>query len=374
MAQKANKGEWGEPYVALKLIGDGKLYIADEQGKKNIHEWLNIIDVIRNETLERVVIYHLNKDAATVSIKLNNNEIATFPVTEFIDIAEKLKNEILCSSGIFSVSEEVSSFIQKIGFSTLKAKSIDKCDIFITASDPRTSIVRENIGFSIKTYFGKDPTLFNTAKASALIYKLDNMNDEKMDVINNIFDSRGNVSVTERCERLLTYGTNPVFYGFPLAQRARCKAFEENLNMIDPRLEKVFHFILWEHFFLKDRNRDIPDVINKVIKSNPLNISRPEIKYPYMIKSFLYAAYCGMTASTLWDGSSQVKGGYISVSADGDIVANYALESDSFKNYLYNSCYMEYPDTSEGHGFYGHVYKENDEYYFRLNFQIRIHR
>ena len=81
-----------------------------------------------------------------------------------------------------------------------------------------------------------------------------------------------------------------------------------------------------------------------------------------------------MTASTLWDGSSQVKGGYISVSAEGDIVANYALESDSFKNYLYNNCYMEYPDTSAGHGYYGFVYKEDENYYFRLNFQIRIHR
>lgn len=374
MAQKANKGEWGEPYVALKLIGDGRLYIADEQGNKNIHEWLNVIDVIRNETLERVVIYHLNKEEATVSIKLNDNEVAVFAVEEFVETAEKLKDEILCKTGIFSVSEDVASFIQKIGFTTLKAKSIDKCDIFITASDPRTSIVRENIGFSIKTYFGKDPTLFNTAKASALIYKLSNMNDEKMEAINSIFDSKGNVSVSERCERLLAYATNPVFTGFPFAQRAKCKAFEENLDLIDPRLEKVFHFVLWRHFFLKDKTRDIPEIINNVIAGNPLSLSRPEVKYPYMIKSFLYAAYCGMTASTLWDGSSQVKGGYISVSAEGEVLANYALESDSFKNYLYNNCYMEYPDTSEGHGFYGFVYKENDDYYFRLNFQIRIHR
>lgn len=208
MGKKANKGEWGEPYVALKLIGDGRLYIADEQGNKNIHEWLNIIEVIRNETIERVVTYHLNENESTVSIKINSNQLAVFPVKEFIDISDKLKKEILSKTGIFTVSDEITKFMDKIGFTTLKARSIDKCDIFVTAQDPRSSITRENIGFSIKTYFGKDPTLFNTAKTSALIYKLDKMNDEKMNVINSILNSKGHVSVSERCSRLLAYGTD----------------------------------------------------------------------------------------------------------------------------------------------------------------------
>ena len=90
-----------------------------------------------------------------------------------------------------------------------------------------------------------------------------------------------------------------------------------------------------------------------------------------MFKSFLYAAYCGMTASTLWDGTSQVNGGFIKVNASGNVLAHYALESDAFKSYLYNNCYLEFPSTDEGHGNYGKVYMENGEYFFRLNFQIR---
>ena len=90
-----------------------------------------------------------------------------------------------------------------------------------------------------------------------------------------------------------------------------------------------------------------------------------------MVKSFLYAAYCGMTASTLWDGTSQINGGFIKVSSNGDVLAYYALESDAFKTYLINNCYLEFPSTDEGHGNYGKIYKENDSYYFRLNFQIR---
>ena len=89
------------------------------------------------------------------------------------------------------------------------------------------------------------------------------------------------------------------------------------------------------------------------------------------MKSFLYAAYCGMTASTLWDGKGEVNGGFITVTKEGDVIANYALESEAFKAYLFNNCYLEFPSTSSNHGDYAKVYKENDEYYFNLNFQIR---
>jgi hypothetical protein len=92
-----------------------------------------------------------------------------------------------------------------------------------------------------------------------------------------------------------------------------------------------------------------------------------------MLKAFLYASYCGMTASTLWDGRSQVNGGFISVGSDGEVLAYYALESEKFKNYLYNNCYLEFPATSEKHGDYEKVYKDvaNNKYFFNLNFQIR---
>lgn len=90
-----------------------------------------------------------------------------------------------------------------------------------------------------------------------------------------------------------------------------------------------------------------------------------------MIKSFLYAAYCGMTASTLWDGTAQVNGGFITVEENGEILANYALDSEEFKAYLFNNCYLEFPATSKGHGDYAKVYERDGEFYFNLNFQIR---
>ena len=71
---RANKGEWSEPYVALRVLGDGKLNLADDEGNVIPDQWLNVLDVIRYETRERVdqrVEYGLSADAI-VDIKIDD--------------------------------------------------------------------------------------------------------------------------------------------------------------------------------------------------------------------------------------------------------------------------------------------------------------
>lgn len=368
----ANKGEWSEPYAALKILGEGRLYIADENGNRNPNEWMTILELIRHETRERIVSYKYQENMVDVDIAVNDQMVLSIPATEFLTMADELSAEIRAGRGqSFDVSEAMTTFLNRIELRHIKAASVNKSDAFLTIQDPRAGIVREHIGFSIKSEFGKDPTLFNTAKASGFIYQVGNMTDDLMNHINAIMDARGHAAVMDRCNALVDNHCELRFVGLPVAVRAQCKAFEENLDLIDPRLICVIEKLLWNHFFEHEVRTDLAPLCERIIEENPCGITRPEIKYPYMIKSFIYAAYCGMTASTLWNGDSQVNGGFIKVNANGEVLAHYALESDAFKTYLYNNCYLEFPDTSEGHGFYGHVYKENENYYFRLNFQIR---
>lgn len=369
--QMANRGEWSEPYAALRIIGDRKLFLADEEGNKNPLEWMDVLELIRHETRERMVSYKYSSELM-VDINVNDVFFASVPAVEFLSAADQLKEDIQKGAGnSFAVSSAVLSFLKKIELLHIKAKSVDKSDLFLSIHDPRAGIAREHIGFSVKSEFGKDSTLFNTAKASAAIYRVSHMDDALMEKVNGLYDSKDNVAVSARCKMLLDNKCELEFCGFPVAERAKCKAFEENLDLIDSRLIRVFDRLLWNHFFLGEQETDINKLIDKMAEENPCGISRPEIKYPYMMKSFIYAAYCGMTASTLWDGKSQVNGGFIKVKANGDVLAHYALESDQFKTYLYNHCYLEFPATDIGHGNYAKVYKEGDKYYFRLNFQIR---
>lgn len=368
----ANKGEWSEPYAALRIIGEGKIYIADENGNRNPNEWMSILELLRHETKERLVSYKYETNNVDVDIYVNDILQLSMPANTFLEMADILSDEIRIGRGnSFNVSERITQFLQQIELKHIKASSVNKSDLFLSVRDPRAGIVREHIGFSIKSDFGQNPTLFNTAKASGFIYKLSNMNDELMAYINSIVNDKGHAAVQERCDELIANECEPTFIGLPVAFRANCKAFEENLDLIDPRLIKVIERLLWNHFFEHEPRVDLPIILQRIIEENPCNLTRPEIKYPYMMKSFIYAAYCGMTASTLWNGDSQVNGGFIKVNSNGEVLAHYALESDSFKTYLYNNCYLEFPSTGERHGFYANVYKENNDYYFRLNFQIR---
>ena len=290
---RANKGEWSEPYVALRVLGDGKLNLADDEGNVIPDQWLNVLDVIRYETRERVdqrVEYGLSADAI-VDIKIDDKEIASVPAHEFLYYADKLKAEILNASGSsFNVSEDIEKFFEKIQLTAIKAKSIDKSDIFISIEDTQTSVVRRHIGFSIKSKFGKDPTLFNTGKNSATVYKLSNMNDDLMDEINSMVDEKNHTAVADRCKALLENGCEFEFVGFPVAARAGCKTFEENLDILNPRLGDTIDYILRTHFLTDETARDVEDMVDIVIEHNPCSLTRPKEKYQYMMKSFLYAS------------------------------------------------------------------------------------
>ncbi len=370
--KKYNKGEWSEPYVAIRILGDKKLYAADDSGNRNPNQWMEVIELIRHETNARIVRYKCSDSDVNIKIEVNGAHIISVPSTEFFEIADKLKDEIISSSGSsFSLSETITTFFKKIELLTVKAASINKSDVFLSLRDSRASLVRNEIGFSIKSEFGQNPTLFNTAQASALIYKVSGMSDELMEEINSIVDDEGKVSTLRRCDAMRRSGCAFEFMGFPIAARAKVRAFKENLELINPRLTTCLDYLLRTHFFEHERELQLNVLTEKMTVANPCEMENPENKYEYMIKAFLYAAYCGMTASTLWNGESHVNGGFIKVNANGDVVVYHALESDLFKTYLFNHCYLEFPSTSPKHGNYGRVYKENDEYFFRLNFQVR---
>lgn len=366
-----NKGEWSEPYAAVKILGEQKLYIADKKGEKNLFEWMDVIELIRHETEKRKVIYKYNSSNTDVCVYVNDSLFVSVPVDDFLRAAETLSDEIKRGKGTFQVSKEIADFFTKIELHSIKAKSVEKNDVFLTIRDPRASITRKHIGFSIKSEFGKDSTLFNTAPASAAIYHISNMNDKIMDEINSLFDTKNRIAVSSRCNEMINRGCDFKYKGFEYSKRTSQRTFQDNLETINPRLSIVISRMLYNYYCGCKGKASVSYITDEIIKQDPCNVSRPEIDYPYMIKTFLYAAYSGMTASTPWNAKNEVNGGFIKVKSSGEVIAFYALESDVFKDYLYNNCYMDQPSTSSGHGDFGYVYKKDNDYFFKLNFQIR---
>ena len=368
----ANKGEWSELYTAKKLLADGKLYLAGEDYHKNPDEWMQVLSIQRIEGNNRIVSYNINSDEDRIDIEVDSTLNKSMKISRFKHIAKLFKNEIIEGSSSFDVSESTKAFLSEAEFNSSRARSSDKNDIYLTLKDPRTSIIRKNVGFSIKSELGKPPTIFNTATASGVKYRISDMTDCLMSETNSLVNLSGDSAVSERCRYLLENGCSFEYVGFANARRVKQPTFAENLDTINPRLSTVIEKILWNHFVEGEKNKDIDKLTDIIIEQNPCKITYPEIKYPTMIKNFLYVCYSGMTASKIWKGEAQVKGGFINVNNAGEITAQYAIESDSFKNFLFYNCFFDYPSTSKKYGDYGHVYKEGNDYFFNLNFQIKI--
>ena len=371
---KANKGEWGEIYCILRILAERKIYIADGSGKKHSKDCLNVLELMRKETAQRIIRYHCSPLTTEVTIEVGSFK-KTLPVSTFLKLADTMLLEIKNGKGTFALSENLQKEINGTELQSVKATSRDKNDIYLTILDPRSGVTRNNIGFSIKSEIGDPPTLFNTGTHSALVYELHGMTSSLMDRINSIFefDKKGkpHVPVLSRFQALVSNGVKLTFVGFPIHKRHRIQVFRENLEILNPRLPLYFDTALRGILSQKCTSRDIPTVTDYVSQINPAQVQRPHEVYEYMIKAFLYASYCGLTAGTLWNGKSNVNGGFIRVAADGEVLAFYALESDSFKQYLFDNSLIDFPATDKSHGNYANVYEESGKFYFRLNFQIR---
>ncbi len=371
---RANKGEWSELYTAMRLIGDGKIALSYDTSTQATDVWMEVVGVIRKETKDRIVAYSMDENNTDVIIDVNGSPVAKVAASDFTVAADDLMDKIQHGKSTFTASEEAVTFLKLAEVLKLKAGSGDKNDIYLTTLDSRTGLKRDRIGFSIKSYFGNDPTLFNTASASGLIYQINGINDDDMNHINSLVDSKNHAAVQSRCDAIIETASSVVFKDYVIAKKAKVRAFRDNLELLNPLLPEAIEWILRDHFFHGNKDVNLPAAVNRLAQANPHQISRPHLKYQYMFKAFLYATYCRMTASTLWDGKGIVNGGYIDVSKTGKITCHYALESDEFKDYLYNLAYLDFPSTNPDHGDYGYVYKIDDDYFFNLNFQIRLRK
>lgn len=386
MAKKKglNAGEIGEPYVLLRLIGSGRVALADENEEPVEGYYLDVMEALRREKKERWVRYIRAEDMGdyyTVVITVNG-EIASLSRTDvFIARADEIRDRLLVS-GKSRLSDDQKRFFDEIEVTTSKTYSEEgeKSDIYLCVGDPRSGTVRPDLGYSIKSKW-KDPgTLFNCAPNGARsIYRLSgDIDDQLITRVNSLLDNKHHADVIGRWRMLAEHGIEFEFVDYAYAPQARCRAFRLTLDLISPYAIPMFEQIVRQHFEngLFPTGCPMSEVNDWLIENNPSNVARPEVQYEYMLKTFLYAAHCSLTASKPWDGRSRVNGGLITVDKQGEIIAFNALDGDAFKSYLFNHTCMDYPSTHPKHGKYGVVYWNEalNSYCFDLNFQIRYNR
>lgn len=371
--KKLNKGEWAEFYVMLKLLGEGRLYTANKLLQKNYQSYLDVLKVIRQEIATQVLEYIIDEENSVVVIKeqKSDNVLETIPTKEFEENARLLFTGIKDVKGSsVPAPDSVCDFAQVIYVSKPKAPAVKalkkqfggKNDIFIEVRDGQTSIVSV-MGFSIKSKFGHNPTLFNAGSSSQFLYKLSGCDEAKMKDFNAITDKGGRG--WSKCKEFLLQNNITMEFS-----RTKNPIYNDNLFLIRESMSKIMAWCVKDRLIDSPKDYEVMETVERMIQANPLKVPNPQIYYEKAIKDFLMAGFTGMTAGKPWDGKEQVNGGYISVMDDGDVLCYHSNDREAFRDYLYRNTHFEY--VSADKYVWSRIEKIDGDYYLPLNVSVRF--
>lgn len=371
--KKLNKGEWAEFYVMLKLLGEGRLYTANKLLQKNYQSYLDILKIIRQECESQVLEYIIDEPNALVIVKPQDTStiLVTMPVKIFNDYAQMLFDGIKDVEGSsVPAPDPVCDFAKVIYVSKPKAPAVKalkkqfggKNDIFIEVRDGQTAII-SIMGFSIKSKFGQNPTLFNAGSSSQYLYKLAGCDDAMMDEFNAITENGGRG--WSKCKAYLSnHGISMEF------ARTQNPIYNDNLFLVRESMAKIMAWCIKDRLIDSPRHFEVMETVERMIVANPLGVPAARVYYEKAIKDFLMAGFTGMTAGKEWDGKEQVNGGYIVVMDDGDVICYHSSDRESFRDYLYRNTHFEY--VSADKYLWSRIVKIDGEYYLPLNFSVRF--
>ena len=371
--KKLNKGEWAEFYVMMKLLGEGRLYTANKLLQKNYQSYLDVLKIIRQECETQVLEYIIDEANGVVIVKPQDSDtiLATMPVSDFNDYAKMLFDGIKDIKGSsVPAPDPVCDFAKVIYVSKPKAPAVKalkkqfggKNDIFIEVRDGQTAIV-SIMGFSIKSKFGQNPTLFNAGSSSQYLYKLTGCDDTMMDEFNAITENGGRG--WSKCKAYLSdHGVSMEF------ARTQNPIYNDNLFLVRESMAKIMAWCVKDRLIDSPGHFEVMETVERMIAANPLGVPGARVYYEKAIKDFLMAGFTGMTAGKEWDGKEQVNGGYIVVMDDGDVICYHSSDRESFRDYLYRNTHFEY--VSADKYVWSRIIKIDGEYYLPLNLSVRF--
>lgn len=350
-----NRGDWGEFYVLVYLLGERKLHAADQ----NLHAipsmFFPIKKIFRTESSKHKVKFNLT-ELDSVEIYVNDKKVDTMKSSDLKKEAEFLLETIPHGSKSFSFKQG-EELLNRLQCNRLAAPSKDITDIRMEVHDVRTSM-DQIMGFSIKSYFGNAPTLLNASKATNFIFEITGITKELADDINRIETEN---KIQDRISAVLK--ANGKFSFKTVANTT----FAGNLIMIDSRMGEILAEALKLSYI--SNCLDCKEIIERLENLNPLRYPRKGI-YTHKFKEFLCAKALGMNPARPWNGLDDANGGYIVAKTDGEVLAFHLYNRDKFKEYLFTNTKFERSSTSKHN--YAYLYSENNKMYLNLNLQIRF--
>lgn len=353
-----NKGEWSELYAFFFLTAKGRVYTADANlDKLGSDQYLEIIRLIREEASGSPISYFCGTNIQITDA--HDDVIKEVPAASFSDAAETIYEIInLGNDGGSMEIPEVEHFMESVFIDKIKAPSEDKADLVMQIYDSVTSSEPET-RWSIKSQLGHPSTLLNASGATNFYYSV-SLTDEQASEINAISTR---CAAIDRTRLIVDYSSDISF------DRVSNSTFDRNMKLIDLEFPTIMAHALLISF--ARGLRSCAEVVKALEETDPLGLGVDmHGLYEFKFKRFLSAIALGMVPATEWDGRDDATGGYLIVTAGGDVVAFHIYNRNDFEDYLLTHTRFETPSMSRHH--FGSVVFANGGYEYSLNLQLRF--
>lgn len=369
--QTGNVGEWSEVYVFFHILGSQHIVACDASLKRTDYEYpvLEIIRIGKNEEEhfifnENSLKWHKGEEDGAYDVEIDPAQCSEAARNFLVELHAAKANG---AQRAFCMPQ-CKAFLDSLGASKFKADTKRKTDIKLKITDV-TAGATPVCGFSIKSFLGSEPTLFNASKgdekhqfkgSSSFVYevKLDGINDETVQELNKLS--------AEALVRNLYKRGGKLHY---LRNTAEGSIFRSNLRYIDSLMPQMMAEIA---IFYRLKNiTNVKQATEKFSEYNIFEVERPTW-YGYKMKKMLEAAAFGMTAGTPWEGNEDANGGFIVVKPDGDVVTYHIYNRSALLNYLYQGTRFEHCSQSKNKYDYGYIYKDEESGQWRMRLQLQI--
>lgn len=353
----ANRGEWSELYALLKLLAEGKLYPANDNLDLIEELFYPVTKITTNADSDNKVTYAISSEE-DITIQNLHTETVIIKREAIKKYIERFFGELTSkheTSGAFPISsaDEIMELLKR---NSIAAASFQKADLILEIYDTKMLRNTEQ-GYSIKSQVGGLSTLFNSSKATNMLYSVEGIDLSKVAEINAEDSCRKRVEKIYELGGKLSYLKNDR------------DTFSHNLSLVDSNFSRILAEAVL--LFNKTDKRKISDIVGLLPESG-LNLGDFEHSvsfYKHNFRKFLFNSALGMVADKKWDGLTTADGGIIVVKKNGSLAGYNPGSLNKFQDYLYDNTKF---DTPSSRNEFGTLFEEEGKLYMKLNFQIRF--
>jgi hypothetical protein len=345
-APQYNKGEWTELLVLAELLCKGEVVVGKYRPEEPTRQ-LQVTSISRSSSSKADFVI----SGDVVRIASTGHEVRRSRICSKRD---SLLPAIRVGEWVFSTSEG-GDLLNLLEISQLKTGS-EKSDIFIDVLDPLTGATGLQ-GYTIKSFLGSSPTLFNAGLATNFTYEISPaISASEIERLNSL-------PIRNMCREL-------VDSGHKLTLVKSHETFSDNLSLLDSRMIDVIASAMLAYYSMRcGKTGGVQPIADFLAKDNPLAVSNPAVYYHHKLKDFLEAATYGMVPSKPWDGKRTAPGGLLIVDNSGDLVCIPPGNADEHRSFLLQTTKFETASRSK-HKF-GSILETFGGCHLTLNLQVR---